>query len=836
MGHYRVVAAIGEGGMGEVYLAQDTRLDRKVALKLLPAHFVKDAERVRRFQQEARAASALNHPNIITVHEIGQDEERHFIATEFVDGETLRTLLDRARLGQRATLDVAIQVGAALAASHKAGLVHRDIKAENVMVRRDDGHVKVLDFGLVKLTEGHAPRGADSAAPTRVLVKTEAGMVMGTASYMSPEQARGLEVDARTDIWSLGVLLYEMAGGRLPFAGETASDVIASILRTEPPPLTRLAPEAPAELERIVSKSLSKERDERYQTVKDLVIDLKRLRQRLDVEAEIERASTTESGSTIARITARRGQPSGSAHHATALDGGSNVAQPTSGGPHMLSVFRRHKAVAPLALVMLAVACAAAFYYFSHPDDGTARITSVAVLPFANVNGDPDIEYLSDGISESLINSLSQLPRLKVIARSSSFRYKGKDADPQEVAKALGVEAILIGRVTQRGDGLVISTEMVDARDGTHVWGEQYNRKLTDLVSLQGEIARDVSEKLRLRLTSTEQQQLTRRGTENNEAYQAFLKGRYYWNRGLAPGYEKSRDYYQRAIDLDPSYAAAYAGLAAYYSFLTANGLLPPDENWPKAEAAADRALALDPALAEAYAPLAAVRLYYYRDWPAAERHFRRAIELNPKFADAYGHYAISLIRFGREEEALALGQRAVELEPLSLRINYGRARLLFFARRYDAAIDQFRKTLELDPNYPPAHEWLGYAYEQKGMQREAVAEWGTALALNGAGEQASSLERAYAASGFETAVRALARGRLEKLNERTKRGEYVPAFEYVNAYARSGEKEQAFAWLGKAVQERNQFSLEVRVNPLYDKLRDDPRFQDLMSRVGLPR
>ncbi|HYY99487.1 MAG TPA: protein kinase, partial [Pyrinomonadaceae bacterium] len=765
------------------------------------------------------------------------DEERHFIATEFVDGETLRAALGRSRLGLRATLDVATQVGAALAASHKAGLVHRDIKAENIMVRRDDGLVKVLDFGLVKLTEEHAPRGADSAAPTRALVKTEAGAVMGTAGYMSPEQARGLEVDARTDIWSLGVLLYEMAGGRLPFAGETASDVIASILRTEPPPLTRLAPEAPAELERIVSKTLAKEREERYQTVKDLVIDLKRLRQRLDVEAEIERASAPESGGAIAGLTTRSEQPAESGHHTTALaGGGSDVAQPTPGAGHILSGVGRRKVVAFAALAILALASAAAFAYFFRPASRSPMFTSVAVLPFVNANGDPEIEYLSDGISESLINSLSQLPQLKVIARSSSFRYKGKDVDPQEVAKAFGVEATLTGRVKQHGDNLVISIELMDARDRTQIWGEQYNRKLIDLPSLQSEIARDVSEKLHLRLTSTEQQRLTSRGTENTEAYQAYLKGQYYWNRGLAPGYEKSGAYYQQAIDLDPSYASAYSGLAAYYSFLTANGLLPPDENWPKAEAAANKALALDPTLAEAYAPLAAVKLYYYRDWPAAERYFRRAIELNPKFADAYGHYAISLIRFGRNEEALALGQRAVELEPLSLRVNHGRARQLFFMRRYDRAIDQFRKTLELDPNYPPAHEWLGYAYEQKGMQREAVAEWVKALSLSGAGEQASSLERTYAMSGFELAVRSLARQRLDKLNERMKRGEYVPAFEYVNAHTRLGDKEQAFAWLDKAVQERNSFALEVKVNPLYDKLRDDQRFQDLVNRVGLPR
>jgi serine/threonine protein kinase/tetratricopeptide (TPR) repeat protein len=837
-GPYRIVAAIGAGGMGDVYLAQDTRLGRQVALKLLPTYFTSDAERVRRFQQEARAVSALNHPNIITIHEIGRVEERHFIATEFIDGETLRALLGRARLSLRATLDMAIQVASALVAAHKAGIVHRDIKPENVMVRREDGIVKVLDFGLVKLTEKHAPQYAESAAPTRAFVKTEAGVVMGTVSYMSPEQTRGLQVDARTDIWSLGVLLYEMVAGRMPFAGETASDVMASILKTEPLLLTRLMPKAPEELERIVSKALAKDREERYQTAKDLMIDLKRLKQRLDVEAEIERTSIPESGGPIAVLTTRGGQAAvETVHHSAALTGdGSNVAQPTSSAEYVVSKVKRHKAAAFVALAVLAIAFVAAFAYFSHYVSRSPGITSVAVLPFVNANGDAEIEYLSDGISESLINSLAQLPQLKVIARSSSFRYRSKDADPQEVAKALGVEVIMTGRVTQRGDGLVVSTELMDARDRTQIWGERYDRKLTDLPSLQGEIARDVSEKLHLRLTSSEQQGLARRGTENTEAYQAYLKGRYYWNRGLAPGYEKSRDFYQQAINLDPSYALAYSGLASYYGFLSANGLLPPDETWPRAEVAANQALALDPTLAEAFGGLAGVKLYYYRDWPTAERYFRRAIELNPKLAEVQMHYALNLNRFGRNEEALALGQRAVELEPLSLRLSQNWARLLYFVRQYDRAIDQFRKTLELDPNFPPAHEWLGYAYEQKGIQREAVAEWSKALSLSGASEQASSLERAYVTSGFEMAVRALAQQRLENLNERMKRSEYVPAFEYVTAYTRLGDKEQAVAWLDKAVQERNQFALEVKVNPLYDKLRDDLRFQDIVKKVGLPQ
>jgi serine/threonine-protein kinase len=835
-GPYRIASALGAGGMGEVYLAQDTRLGREVALKLLPAYFTQDEKRVHRFQQEARAASALNHPNIITIHEIGQLNGRYFIAMEFIDGETLGTTLEGTHLKLQVTLDFAIQIAAALVAAHRAGIVHRDIKPENIMVRREDDLVKVLDFGLVKLTENQTVRQSQSSAPTRAFVKTAAGVVMGTPNYMSPEQTRGVEVDFRTDLWSLGVLLYKMASGRVPFAGETPSDVIASILTTQPPPLTVVAPEATTELERIVSKALARDREERYQTAKDLLIDLKKLRQRLEVESEIERISTSKSAVPIPGLPAPHAPAATKTDHHPAIPTGrvSNLVQSPSSAEYIVSELKRHKVAALIALAVAVSVIAVFAYYTYSAHSRKAGKNSIAVLPFANAGGDPDMEYLSEGISEGLINALSELPELKVMARSSSFRYKGKDADPQQVAKALGVEAILAGRVVQRGDSLEVSAELINAGDGTQIWGAHYNRKTTDLMYLQGEIIHDVTQKLQLRLTSSEQQQVARRPTESTEAYQAYLKGRYYWNRGLVPGYEKSRDYYQRAIDLDPSYALAYSGLSTYYGYLTANGLLPPDETYPKAEAAANKAVVLDPTLAEAYAALAGIKLTYYHDWPASERYFRRAIELNPKFAEAQMHYALCMARFGRNGEALALGQHAIEMEPLSLRYNQSWARILLFVRQYDRAIDQFHKTLDLDPNYPLAHEWLGYAYAQKGMQREAVAEWVKALTLSGAEEQAASLDRNYAASGFEAAVKSLAQYRLDKLNEKMKRGEYVPAFEYVNAYMRFGDTEQAFAWLDKAMQERNQFVLDVKLNPLYDKLREDPRFQDIVRKSGL--
>ncbi|MEP6819910.1 MAG: protein kinase [bacterium] len=822
IGPYQIIRSLGAGGMGHVYLAQDERLNRPVAVKLLSDYHAAAEERIRRFRQEALATSALNHPNILTVYEIGSFEGKNFIATEFVAGLTLRTCMQAGALPVASALENAMQIASALSAAHQAGITHRDIKPDNVMVRAD-GLIKVLDFGIAK----YAQPDVAGTAQERML-KTAPGTVVGTAAYMSPEQARGLTTDARTDIWSLGVILYEMVTARRPFKGDTTMDVMAAVLKREPPRFSVDGSVVPESLERIVFKALEKERQDRYQTAAELLADLKELKKKLESGAEQREPDLQPQSAALETVGPRSPTANSALPQRLSVD----ESTTTSSAEYIVGRLKQHKLAVLVFAAFIIAAVAGAYFYFGRAH--LNAIESIAVMPFVNESGNSEVEYLSDGMTDTLINSLSQLPHLSVKARSSVFRYKGKEVDPQKVAAELSVQALLIGRVVQRGDDLTLYLSLVDAHNGNQIWGTQYDRKLSQLVSLQSEIAHDVSEKLHLRLTSTEQQRLTKRGTENTEAYQAYLKGRYYWDRGLAPGSEKSRDYYQQAIDLDPSYALAYSGLASHYSYFTANGLLPPDETWPKAEAAANKALALDPTLAEPYAPLAAVKLNYYRDWPAAERYFRRAIELNPKFAEAYGHYAISLIRLGRNEEALAIGQRAVELEPLSLRVNQGWARILFYARQYDRAIDLFRKTLELDPNFPPAHEWLGYVYEQKGMQREAVTEWSRALSLSGASEQASSLERTYATSSFEAAVRALGQQRLDKLNERMKRNAYVPAFEYVAAYTRLGDKEQALVWLDKAVQERNHFALDVKVNPLYDKLRDDPRFQDIVRRVGL--
>ena len=819
LGRYEVRTQIGAGGMGEVYLAQDLNLRRSVALKLLPAEYTQDEGRLRRFEQEACAASGLNHPNILTIHEIGAEGEAHFIATEFIDGESLRYRMTRGDMKLREMLDVVIQVAAALTAAHEAGIVHRDIKPENIMVRRD-GYVKVLDFGLAKLMER---RTTDSEAST--MVNTDPGVVMGTASYMSPEQARGIEVDARTDIWSLGVVIYEMIAGRTPFEGATTGDMLGLILGDRnAPPLARFAGDVPSELERIVTKALTKDREERYQTAKDLLIDLKRLKQQLEVEAEIERTAAPEF---------RVGATGTGDRRAAVQTMGQPAPASTSNVPHIAGEITRNKLGIGIAVVvLLAIAAFAYFAYFARRDSGSVReaITSIAVLPFVNASNNPDAEYLSDGISESLINSLSQLPQLKVIARSSSFKFRGTDANPQEAAKALGVEAILTGRVIQLGDQLQISAELVDARDGTHVWGEQYNRKAADLLAVQSEISREISEKLRIRLSGEERKQLAKRYTENTEAYQLYLKGRYYWNKRTPEDLKKGIGYFQQAIDIDPNYALAFAGLADSYIIFGNFGLLPPKEVYPKARGAAQKALEIDGNLAEAQVSMAFVKALFEWDWQGADAGFKRAIELNPNYGPAHQWYGVYLAGAGRLTEAVAQAQRAQEVDPLSLTINSVVGWMLYFDRQYDRAIEQEKKTLEMDPNFVLSYHYRGMAYEQKGMYPEAIADLQNAVTLSGSRTTVlGPLGHAYAIAGRRSEARKV----LDEVMQLRARA-YFPSYEIALIYTGMGEKDQAFKWLDKAYEERSPWLIHIRVDPRFETLHSDPRFADLVRRVGL--
>jgi adenylate cyclase len=463
---------------------------------------------------------------------------------------------------------------------------------------------------------------------------------------------------------------------------------------------------------------------------------------------------------------------------------------------------------------------------------------SIAVLPFENLSRDPDNAYFADGIQEEILTRLSKIADLKVISRTSTQRYKSAPNNLREIADQLGVAHVLEGSVQKAADEVRVNVQLINAQSDSHLWADKFDRKLTDIFAVESEIASKIADILQAKLTGAEQRAISSRPTQNSEAHQLYLRGRFYWNKWLAgsmpaPEFDKSRQYYQQAIELEPKYALAYAGLADFYGFAFGFGLLPPEEKWAKAqEDNAKKALELDPTLGEAYNSLAADKLYYHRDWPGAERNFRRGLELSPNFAEMHAHYAFCLVLFGRNEESLAEMRRALDLDPLSPRFGFSSARLFFFMRQYDAALDQYRKTLELDPNSGATHEWLGYAYEKKNMAKEAIGEWSKALHLTGVDEDASLLEHTYAKSGFEAAVHALAQKRLERIKEKTARGEYVPAVEYVTAYMRLGDKEQAFAWLAKAVEERNRLAFEIKFNPIFDPLRGDSRFESLLQKV----
>lgn len=853
LGRYEVRSLLGTGGMGEVYLARDTTLRRAVAIKILPADFTADKDHLDRFEREAYTASSLNHPNILTIYEIGIETGRHFIATEFIDGESLRPRVGRAEIYE--ILDVGIQVASALAAAHAAGIMHRDVKPENIMLRRDR-IVKVLDFGLAKLVHPETA-SSDGDAPTMAMVTTDPDIVMGTMSYMSPEQMRGMTVDARTDIWSLGIVLYEMVTGRVPFEGKGMGDIIGLILHKEPMPLARFAPDVPDELERIVAKALRKDREERYQLVKDLGQDLKILKQRLEFEAELERTgawekskgakSQTGNGDSVVETIRMNAAPADArsgmtarAQHVGSLSGAmsddttANYANATispgrpSSAEYIASEIKQHKrgAAIVLATLLLAFVCVAYFSFFAQ--SGNAAINSIAVLPFANTGNDPNTEYLSDGISENLINNLSQLPQLKVIARNSTFKYKGKDVDLREAAAALGVEAIVTGRIVQRGEQLVVSAELVDARDGTQMWGEKYNRRAGDVQAVQAEIARIISGKLRLRLSGAQEQQLAKRATENTQAYQLYLNGSFYRSKGGIENARKALDYHNQAIALDPEFALAYAAIAEGYNYLGGGSGLNPKEAIPKATAAAERALELDETLVEAHAALASIKKNRW-DWSGAEDEYRRTIELNPSLAAAHGAHASHLSTMGRTEEALAAVKRAQELDPLSIRFKIREATVLYFAHRYDEAISQLKNNIAAEPDNIFALNFLGYAYAAKKDYEPAIANYQKAIALEGKTTSVQIyLGYAYAMSGKRAEALAI----LEELKQ-TK--DYVSPAEFAIFLAALGDKEAALQSLERAYAERDLQLQYLKVDPHYDSLRSEARFAEIMRRVGFP-
>ncbi|PWT90054.1 MAG: hypothetical protein C5B55_10285 [Blastocatellia bacterium] len=818
--HYRIVSKLGAGGMGEVFLAQDTsELGRKVALKILPAEVAKNQNRLQRFIQEARTVSNLNHPNILTIHEFGQADSASFIAAEFVDGVTLRKHLANRRLKLVDVLDVAIQIVAALNAAHEAGVTHRDLKPENVMVRKDQ-IVKVLDFGLAKLSET-VTQATDPDAETRLRLQTEPGLVMGTVSYMSPEQSTGHGVDQRTDIWSFGVLLYEMLAGELPFQGKDVHRQIIAIQESEPQPLSKLVNGVPERLEEIVEKCLAKDKHERYQTAKDLLIDLRNLRRKLDIDAEIER--TVAPGQ---RTTSAAGSQSQRADGATTASAAQ--IRPTSSAEYLVAGLKQHKLTATIVVLVLILA-GVGTALFLHARNTEATIDSIAVVPFMNQNRDPESEYLSDGLTESIINKLIQLPLLRVSPRSSVFHYKGKDTDPIQIGKELGVRAVLTGRLMQRGDNLIISTELLDVRDNKQIWGEQYNRKVSDALAVQQEIAHEITDRLRLKLSGEEQKQMMRGDTTNTESYQSYLRGRYYWNKRTGDNLRKAITEFQKAADTDPNYALAYVGLADAYVLLEDYAGARTSETCDKSKAFAERALQLDPSLAEAHASLAYTYTQLW-EWDKAEAEFKRSLELNPNYASAHQWYSLHLRIVGRPEDSLREAKRALATEPLSLINNVSVGQSSLAVGDNDAAIEAGKRTIDLDPNFPRGHEELGLAYLAKKLYYEGLNEFRKAVEVSGRGRRSLSfLGYTLATTGKRDEAMPI----LKELQDKYEKHEAL-AQDVAAVYLGLGDKEQAFVWLEKGFQDRSGQLARTRWESPFYSVRNDPRLFDLFRRMGL--
>jgi eukaryotic-like serine/threonine-protein kinase len=797
--HYRVLEKLGGGGMGVVYKAEDVRLGRHVCLKFLSERLSKDHPAVERFQREARAASSLNHAHICTIYDVDEYDGQSFIVMEFLEGQTLKHRIAGRPLDIERVPEYGYQMADALEAAHAKAIIHRDIKPANIFLT-ERGQIKLLDFGLAKLM----PERRGAALVTRAAATafnsttqdphlTSTGVSMGTVAYMSPEQVRGEELDERTDLFSLGLVLYEMATGKQAFVGNTSGVVFEAILNRTPAPAARLNPAISPQLEQIINKALEKDRALRYRTAADLSADLQRLKRDTD-----------------------------SAHAFQVTSGASSEQSRTRGWIHFVWA-----GVLALALLLFGLNVGGLRDRVFH-GSSQGRIDSIAVLPFANVSNDPKTEYLSDGITESLINSLSQLPNLSVMSRNTVFRYKAQPTDPQKWGHDMGVKAILTGRLIQTGDELMISVSLEDVRASRQIWGEQYNRKLSNLVSVQQEIAADIYGRLRPKLAG-EEQKLLKRPTENVEAYQLYLQGLFYWNKWTEADFKKAADYFTQAVQKDSRYALSYAGLADTYSLLGDAGYLRPSEAWPKAKAAAMQALEIDDTLAEAHTSLALVKEHFEWDWTGADTEFRRAIDLNPNSATAHHWYGDYLANMGHPEEGLRETKRAQELDPLSLIINTTLGWQLYLAHRSDQAIEQLRKVLDIDAKFTPARRMLEEVYAQSGKQKEAVEEREKVVSLSGSPELAASIAEDFSKSGYKGVQQSW----LDGLTEISKHG-YVSSFSIAEGYMRLGQKDKAFEWLEKAYQDHDSGLVSIAVEPMFDPVRSEPRFRDIVRRMKL--
>ena len=779
LSHYQIVSLLGVGGMGEVYRARDTRLDRTVALKILPSEVASDQQRMRRFVGEAKAASALNHPGVAHIYEIGEAEGVSFIAMEYVEGQTLSAKIGDRPLEVAEVIEIGIQTADALDEAHSKGITHRDLKPANIMVT-PRGQVKVLDFGLAKINR---PGEHDVDTTLSTMMQTTPGVVMGTVPYMSPEQALGRDVDHRSDIFSMGAVLYELATARRPFSGMNASETVDLILHAQPEAISHFNHDVPEELERIVGKCLEKQREQRYQSAQELLADLKNLKRGGDSGAR-----------TTQRVVLGRGD------------------------------HRRRAVVVALAVSLLVLGGIGLYLLWGR----SPAIDSVAILPFVNENADTNAEYLADGIPETIINSLSQLPHLKVMSRNSVFSFKGREINAQEVGQKLGVRAVLTGRITQRGDGLAINIELVDVRDNSQIWGQQYNRRLADVFAVQGEMAKEISEKLRLKLTGAERQQLAKRPTENLKAFQYYMQGRAYIQRRTREDLLTAIRYYERAIDEDPSYALAYAGLADVNVNLGVRGYIAPLEGRQKAQEFARQALALDENLAEAHVALGQAYVAFVPcNFSLGDREYQRAIELSPSVAVAHQYWGGSLALQGRLDESLEEFLKARELDPLSPIIALFVSLPYYLKRDHVRALELLRQAHELGPPFIGPIEIV--VYIQNGLYNEGLAEL----------EKAKLERQSDPILVFGTGLVYAAQGKRAEALQIIKQLEVMSGTSLSQAqsiakiYTALNEKELALSWLERGLA-AEAIGLFFKDEPVWDTIREDPRFADLLRRMGL--
>jgi len=780
IGRYRILDAVGAGGMGEVYRAQDPRLDREVAIKILPARVADDPTALTRFKREAQAVAALSHPNILALHDFDTDGDTHFAVMELLEGDTVSQRLSTAtpstaKMDWRAAVEVAVAVADGLAAAHKKGIVHRDIKPSNIFLT-SDGHVKILDFGIARVS-----MASKDATQTQA---TLPGLAIGTVGYMAPEQLRGETVEAPADVFSLGCVLHEMVTGKQAFVRNTIPDTVAAILTADPPTMGNSAQGVPLELEQVVQRCLRKQAAERFQSALDLAQALRQIAQ-----------------------------------------GTAPVAMPV----------RKPSRLWLAALVFAAAVVSAAGAWLLRPMRQTpaSYTDSLAILPIANQSGDPELEYVSDGITESLINRLSQLPRLKVIARTTAFRYKGRNVDIQQAGNQLQVRRVFTGRLVRQGDFLGVQVDLVNVADGSQVWGNHYNQKLSELITLPETLAGKISESLQLKLNGAEQKRLGRRGTENQDAYRLYLLGRFYWNQrsqGVKGTVEKAITQFQQAIDKDPLYALAYVGMAEAYATLPGYSDIPAKEASLKAKSAARKALEIDDTVSEAHVTLASVAADEW-DWAGADKAFRRALELNPGYATAHQWYGEYLEKMGRIKEGLAETQRAYELDPLSPVINTGVGSLLYDDQQNDRALDQFRKALELNPDYGMDYLYLGLIRISQGKFKEAIAELEHARALMpGSPPFFSLIGYAQTQLGNRQAaldmIRQIADPALKYGNK---------PFDLAVLYLGLRDNDRVFEYLNQAVDQRAPLIERVLADPLFAPLRSDPRYKALLRRMNFP-